>query len=198
MRRPPWPLSYTRDVGPRLAAEHLRAAFSAPLSRVASFRAPSHDPFKDENGAADLTRDDLHQQLERLLRPTATQTYAVVVGERGTGKSTAVRKAARAASKDGANGVVYFLIGEAPTVSTDLAKSLHVGREYDARQALLCRLFLRAPPKRALSESSTQKEDFAWQDYNTMVKEAATVFRRKYNRPMTLVLNGGVACTSLP
>ena len=191
MRRPPWPLSYTRDVGPRLAAEHLRAAFSAPLSRVASFRAPSHDPFKDENGAADLTRDDLHQQLERLLRPTATQTYAVVVGERGTGKSTAVRKAARAASKDGANGVVYFLIGEAPRPRQVQPKAEKPARGPRVRRAA-------GPPVQALSESSTQKEDFAWQDYNTMVKEAATVFRRKYNRPMTLVLNGGVACTSLP
>ena len=42
----------------------------------------------------------------------------------------------------------------------------------------------------ALSESFTQKEDFAWQDYNTMVKEAATAHRRKYNRPMTLVIDG--------
>jgi hypothetical protein len=91
-----------------------------------------------------------------------------------------VRKAARAASKDGANGIVYFLIGEVPAISTDSANCLHVGREYDARQVLLRRLF---------SESSAQK-DFAWQDYNTMVKVAATAFRRKYNRPMTLVLDG--------
>ena len=144
------------------------------------FSGSESDPFEDADRAADVARYDLHLQLVRLLRPVSIQTYAVVVGEHGTGKSTAVRKAARAASKDGANGVVYFLIGEVPTISTDLAKCLLVGREYDARQALLRRLF---------SESSTQK-NLAWHNYNTIVKEAATAFRRKYNRPMTLVIDG--------
>ena len=65
-------------------------------------------------------------------------------------------------------------------ISANLAKDLQVGREYDARQAFLRWVF---------GESSTQK-DFAWQDYNTMVDEAATAFRRKYNRPMTLVIDG--------
>ena len=85
------------------------------------------DLYEYADGAADVARDDLHKQLERLLRPTA------------------VRKVARAASKDGVNGVVYFLIRGVPTISKDFAVSPQVDREYDAqcsaRQALLRRLF---------------------------------------------------------
>ena len=42
-----------------------------------------------------------------------TPTYAVIVGEHGTGKSTAVRKAARDNGCNNADGVVYIEIGDA-------------------------------------------------------------------------------------
>jgi predicted ATPase len=42
-----------------------------------------------------------------------TPTYAVIVGEHGTGKSTAVRKAARDNGRNNADGVVYIEIGDA-------------------------------------------------------------------------------------
>lgn len=112
------------------------------------FAGSEPDPFVEKDGAADVVRDELNMQLERLLRPEATDTYAVIVGEHGTGKSTAVRKAARAVSKDGADGVVYFLIGEVSTISTDLAKSLRVGREYDAIQFLSADYSPRVPARK--------------------------------------------------
>jgi type II secretory pathway predicted ATPase ExeA len=72
---------------------------------------------------ADVPRPELHAALAQLLRPAATDTYAVIVGETGSGKSTAVRKAARASSADGASGVVFIEINEVRKFSKPCASS---------------------------------------------------------------------------
>lgn len=138
---------------------------------------------------ADVPRPDLHAALVRLLRPAATQTYTVIVGALGSGKSTAVRKAARTISADGANGVVFIEIKEVRKFSLDLASCLRVAvPEIDWVGAGRRRL------------EGTTKDDkgviFAdeplatWLALCDSLMEAAEDFRGAYKRPMTLVIDG--------
>jgi len=90
---------------------------------VAGF-VPSEWDAKD--ALADVPRPELHIALAQLLRPATTDTYAVIIGEHGSGKSTAVRKAARASSADGASGVVFIEIREVRSFSLKLASCLNL------------------------------------------------------------------------
>lgn len=76
-----------------------------------------------EDATATVVRADLDNQLEGLMRPARSKKYVVIVGEHGTGKSVAARKAARKKHTDGSNGVVYLSVGMlGSNVGPDLAK----------------------------------------------------------------------------
>ena len=144
----------------------------------------------DAPARADVPRKELHGKLLALLRPTAvTCTYAVIVGEHGTGKSTAVRNAARAKGTDGANGVVYFEIGDVSHFSIDLISCLNATvPEIDWRGAVRRRVEATTKDEAHVDLSKEPLE--TWLTITRPLEAAAMEFYQKYNRPMTLVIDG--------
>ena len=141
-----------------------------------------------DDALADVPRPELHAALAHLLRPAATKTYAVIVGEHGSGKSTAVRKAARASS-DGPNGVVFIEINEVRKFSLDLASCLNLAvPEIDWVGA--GRRRLEGTTKDEKGVSFADEPLATWLALCDTLKEAAADFRGKYKRPMTLVIDG--------
>ena len=137
-----------------------------------------------------VTRSELHDTLTQVLRPVESQQYVLIVGEHGTGKSTAVRKAAREVGVDGTNGVVYFLVPEEVTsFATGLAEL--VGFRTDP-------LDLEGGVRRRVSQMTKEEVQPAlveepratWVRLKRALTTAAKQFRAKHGRPATLVLDG--------
>lgn len=148
---------------------------------------PSEWDAKD--ALADVPRPELHIALAQLLRPAATDTYAVIVGEHGSGKSTAVRKAARASSADGASGVVFIEINEVRTFSLQLASCLNLDvREIDWVGAVRRRL--EGTTKDDKGVTFADEPLTTWLSFCNTLTEAARDFHCIYARPMTLVIDG--------
>jgi hypothetical protein len=81
-------------------ARYLSRAFEAAAESSSLLRTATPD------AAATLPREALEDALLRYLRPDATaQGERLVVGPEGAGKSTAVRKAIRAALRGGDGGI---------------------------------------------------------------------------------------------
>lgn len=119
------------------------------------------------DASATVERASLHDQLVELLRPQNTRQYAIVMGAPGTGKSTAIRKAARESSSS-VNGVVYYLVQYPDNLSTGLAALLG------------CR------------KSTLAKEEprATWLQLEPQLLEGAAAFMLAHGRPATLVLDG--------
>ncbi len=80
---------------------------------------------EEKDATASVDRPDLHERLTSVLRPTELSSYVVVVGANGTGKSTGVRKAARAVGDNKVNGVVYYCVGNVGSFSKQLCEMLN-------------------------------------------------------------------------
>jgi len=142
-----------------------------------------------------VARPVLDKQLQRLLRPLEVDNYALVVGAHGTGKSTAVRKAAREAPSEGTdgastscNGVVYFSIDDPQTFSKDLCEVLGfkhgtVDMMEAGRRRLMVEEGKNAEP------ASTEEPQASWRPLAVALKSAAMEFRSKHGRPMTLIID---------
>jgi hypothetical protein len=144
----------------------------------------------------DVPRPELHAALTRVLRPAATEQYVLIAGERGTGKSTELRRAAHEAGSDGANGangVVYYPVSaDVRYAARELAAlvGFRANAAADAKGG--------APARRTVSQRAhgerpppTDAEPRAtWARLGPALQAAATQFRSVYGRPATLVLDG--------
>ena len=145
---------------------------------------------KPEQLLAVVERPELHALLTRVLRPASSKQYVLIVGEHGTGKSTAVRNAARDAGADGTNGVVYYLVPEeVSTFASGLAAL--VGYRTDP-------LDVEGGVRRRMSMTTKAEESprldeeprATWVGLKRALLAAAEQFHAKHGRPATLVLDG--------
>ena len=85
-------------LGEAAVVGRMAAAFEAGGARAWWWGTPARgvDAFRAKDANARVPRPDLVASLTALLRPDSADTYALVVGVSGTGKSTAVRAAVRA------------------------------------------------------------------------------------------------------
>lgn len=116
-----------------------------------------------------VARPQLHTRLQSLLRPDAVDDYTLIVGAHGTGKSTAVRKAAREASAAGPNGVVYTTVDDGSAFSAQLTTLLE-----------------EAP---AAAAGRKHEPTTSWRLLAPDLRKAAMEFRNQHGRPMTLVID---------
>lgn len=139
---------------------------------------------------ADVPRPALEAALSELLRPGAIGTYGFVVGEHGSGKSTAVRKAARVStvSSGKANGVVYFDAGNVRRFSLELADSLSVSTP-EIDWVGLVRRRLEATTRDDRGPPLSDEPLAMWLTLAPALMAAADDFRTRHGRPMTLVID---------
>ena len=135
-----------------------------------------------EDASAAVKRADLHKQLVLLLRPQNTLQYAVVMGARGTGKSTAIRQAARDSGADGVNGVVYYLVDYPTNFSTGLAALLGC-REATVDVTGGIQRLLSQVTKEAKLPAAKDEPRATWMQLYPQLLEGATAFRQAHGRP---------------
>lgn len=155
--------AYVNEVPPS-ATDRILKAFEQGLIDCESSSCPEAG-----SSRATVPRAVLKEQLEDLLAPQALRTYAVIVGEQGCGKSTAVRQAI--ASLPDPKGVVYY---DTPAMvslfSTGLAQLLGVEQCLQSHRR-------EHEPKATIGELIP------------LLKKAASRFSNKHKRPMTLVID---------
>ena len=84
----------------------------------------------EADNEATIDREELYSKIHDIFTPKKIKHYAVVVGERGCGKSTAVRKVI--ASLPEPRGIIYFDAPVSPKqFSVELASSIGVKDEID-------------------------------------------------------------------
>jgi hypothetical protein len=144
----------------------------------------------DKDAAASIKRPDVEKKLEELFYPTpspASASYVLIMGEHGTGKSTAVRRVIR--DRRGVNGAIYV------NVPTDLTKfgevvSQAVGFPTDTVDTgdLLRRL--NATTKKERKPDPSREPMAVWSVVSDcIVKEAAITFKKKHGRPIALIID---------
>ena len=136
--------------------------------------------FRANDALATVPRPVLVANLTALLRPERTAQYALVVGESGTGKSTAVRNTVR--SLPSPKGTIYFSTPElVASFSSDLARAVGYASPYVPLASVFGWLGGQAPSARA--------DGVAWPELFHALKEAATRFHAKHARPAVLVID---------
>ena len=176
-----------------LVAAHLFLGEAAVIGRVvAAFEgdawaapwATAHGwdaAFRDADADARVPRPALVLELAALLRPNKTRQYALVVGESGTGKSTAVREAVR--SLPSPKGVVYFSATElVASFSVELAAAVGYALPFDPLASVLSRLGGQASSSRSAGGT-------AWPELRYALTAAAARFFAKHGRPAVLVID---------
>jgi len=177
-----------------LAAAHAFGGEAAAVGRVvAAFEAggargrwwapapPWDDAFRAKDARASVPRPELIADLAALLRPAATDQYVLVVGESGTGKSTAVRDAMRALPAP--KGAVYFSAPElVGSFSRYLAIAVDYAPPFDPLASVWSRLGGQAPAARGA-------DGVAWPELRGALQLAAARFHAKHARPAVLVID---------
>jgi hypothetical protein len=159
------------------------AAFESGGARVSPWTptAAWDASFRDVDADARVPRPTLVRELAALLRPNKTRQYAIVVGECGTGKSTAVREAARLLPSP--KGVVYFSAPElVASFSVELAAAVGYALPFDPLASVLSRLGGQASSSRSAGGT-------AWRELSDALQDAAARFSAKHGRPAVLVID---------
>ena len=144
------------------------------------------ETFSEVDKDATIDRQDLVQDLLLILRPKVSKSYAVVVGENGTGKSTAVRKALSALEQP--KGAVYFNCPEAADeFSIALAQLITFREQVDVKGG-----FRRRIEFTTKEDKDPDPKDQPLATFKTLrqpVMDAAAKFKSKHERPMVLVID---------
>ena len=141
------------------------------------------DAYREADAGATVPRPKLIEDLAALLRPNATKQYALVVGESGTGKSTAVRAAVR--SLPHPKGAIYFSAPEnMVTFHSDLEEATGYFRPFDPLAS-----FSNWWGGQNLNVGSSSDMLSGWAAPRKALKLAADAFRMKHGRPAVLVID---------
>jgi hypothetical protein len=159
------------------------AAFEASGAR-AGLVAPSllwDKKYGAKDARAGVPRQALATDLAALLHPASTDHYALVVGESGTGKSTAVRDAVRALPWP--KGALYFSAPEIVTsFSGELARAVDYAPPFDTLASVLSWLGGQAPAMRGAG-------GVAWPELSRALQAASARFHAKHGRPAVLIID---------
>jgi len=150
----------------------------------------------DDTPVAKVARPELIAELQEILQPKTSAAYYVIVGESGTGKSTAVREAVTSLPYQPQNkkepkvrGVVYFSAPELPQkFSVLLAET--VGYEHDVadfRGGLRRWMSLTTKEEGALKIQ--EEPEATWIPLSTALENVADRFFAKHGRPLVLVID---------
>jgi len=131
-----------------------------------------------KKNTAHVERPELLASLKALLQPDESDNYAVVIGEHGTGKSTAVRDTIDALEDP--KGVVYVSTPDVVSdFGTELAKA--VGYNFVFWDAI-------GGFRRGMSQA--EKEPLAsYRPVRQALLNTATAYKKKHNRPIVLVID---------
>jgi hypothetical protein len=140
------------------------------------------DMFLSADARARVPRPALLAQLAALLRPSATDQYALVVGESGTGKSTAVRAAVRGLPAP--KGVVYFSAPERVALfSNELAAAVGFFTPFNPLASFYSWWGGQS------SRSQGAETHALWASLRAILPLAAAAFRAAHGRPAVLVID---------
>ena len=140
-------------------------------------------PFTSD-ALAVVSRPELIEDLTVLLRPNASSQYLLIVGESGTGKSTAVRKAIRALPSP--KGAIYFSAPQVVTsflFSEDLASATGYFRLVDPLGSLYNWL-----GGQYAVEAGSGEPHATWAVLSKALLNAATAYHAKHGRPAVLIV----------
>ena len=172
-------------LGESAVSRRMVAAFEYGGAQTGRLRATTSLPwdveFRANDALASVPRPVLIADLKALLRPEATSQYALVVGESGTGKSTAVRNAVR--SLPSPKGAIYFSTPVlVASFSSNLARAVGYAPPFDPLASVFGWLGGQAP-------STPRADGVAWPELFRALQEAATRFHKKHKRPAVLVID---------
>ena len=169
-------------LGEAAVSRSMVAAFETGGAQVGWFWAPSlqwDTNFGAKDARATVPRPALVADLAALMRPGSTDHYALVVGESGTGKSTAVREAVR--SLQSPKGAIYFSAPElVASFSSDLARAVGYAPPFDPLASVFSRLG---------GQPSANAGGIAWPLLRRALEVAAARFYAKHARPAVLVID---------
>lgn len=169
-------------LGEAAVSRSMVAAFETGGAQVGWFWAPSLQwdiNFGAKDARATVPRPALVADLAKLMRPETTDQYALIVGESGTGKSTAVREAVR--SLQSPKGAIYFSAPElVDSFSSDLARAVGYAPPFDPLASVFSRLG---------GQPSADAGGIAWPLLRRALEVAAARFYAKHARPAVLVID---------
>jgi ABC-type oligopeptide transport system ATPase subunit len=144
------------------------------------------EAFKDTDDAATIDRQDLVDLLMPILQPKSSGPFVAVVGEKGTGKSTIVRKTF--SSLEVPKGTVYFNCPESTgKFSTDLAALIGYRRQVNLLEAMSWIFQWKSAEDKSPNPGLEPCETFAI--LRQPLLDAAVKFKSKHGRPMVLVID---------
>ena len=137
-----------------------------------------------DSSSATVPRPALEADLAALLRPQASKQYVLVVGESGTGKSTAVRSALR--SLPWPSGAVYYSCPAlaSSSFSAGLASACGYFRPFDPLAS-----FYEWWGGQVAQEGGSASDDARWGVLYTQLHVAAAAYHARHGRPAVLVLD---------
>jgi hypothetical protein len=144
------------------------------------------ETFSEVDKDATIDRQDLVQKLLLIVRPKISKSYAVIVGENGTGKSTAVRKSLSALEQP--IGAVYFNCPmAADQFSIALSRLIAFREQVDIKGGMIRLLEFTTKEKKV-----PDPKDEPLATFNTLIQplmDAAAKFKSKHTRPMVLIID---------
>ncbi|KYQ88844.1 hypothetical protein DLAC_10646 [Tieghemostelium lacteum] len=131
-----------------------------------------------------VKRPDINKQLNYILTPEAnSKSYHLIVGENGTGKTTALIQACNEVN-GAVGGIVYVSV---PETVDEFGKLLGDSFNFDFNEdatpkGYVNRFFVPSPPRSYSSHGCFRR-------VKPFIEEAATRYKQQYNRPPVLVID---------
>ena len=148
--------------------------------------------FGIEDADAVVKRPDVETQLKEFFYPKSgvalSATYVLVIGEHGTGKSTAVRRVVR--EHKGINGAIYVNVPDDIRYFGGVVASA-VGMPdiiVDITSGVIRRINQETKEVRELPLSEEPSD--TWARASVVIQGAAIKFLHKHNRPAVLIIDG--------
>jgi hypothetical protein len=148
--------------------------------------------FRKKDADANIKRPDVEKQLKELFYPNPggdlSASYVLIVGEHGTGKSTAVRRVVR--EHEGINGAIYVSVPDDISYFGGVVASA-VGMPditVDIDSGIIRRINQETKEVRELPLS--EEPSATWARASVVIRGAAIKFHNKHNRPAVLIIDG--------
>jgi hypothetical protein len=172
-------------IGLLVAGEYLWGEESKQRGMIRVFEKGGTSPF--ECPKIHVDRPEVVAALKVLLRPEESDKYGVVIGEHGTGKSTAVRDTIMELEEP--KGAVYF---SSPNVLKDFGQDMAAAVGYKFVFWDIVGGWRRRLSGVSRSEDPVPSSEEPLASYRVIqgaLKKTARAYKKKHNRPMVLVID---------